>query len=272
MLGWGVSNFLLAIASRRIGAFRTTLWYQLISLVILAFLSVFLLRYASISTYTLFVIAFTAFTGIVGLMAYNKGMQVGNVPIVATVSSAYGAITAVLGFLLLKEALSLPQALCIGLIVIGTVAVSFHSEGKKGGRKDGLGVGYALVAMVSWALWIFLIGYLVKTIGWFAASLYPLMFTIVFMFLYGGAAKTELTIKCGIVPLLLLIAVIDTVAFLSYNLGVTYSYTDIVAPITAASPVITVLLALVLLKERLTLNQKLGVLLVLVSIVALAMA
>jgi len=87
---------------------------------------------------------------------------------------------------------------------------------------------------------------------------------------YGALIKTEMKPNRGSLGLLIVIGVLNVIAFLSYDLGVTYGYTAMVAPVSAASPIITVSLALIFLKEKLALDQKIGILLVLVGIILLA--
>lgn len=273
MLGYGICNYLLAVASRRIGALKTALWYQFIGLAVLMILAVFLLNYNGMSAPTLGLAALAGLIGIVSIVSYSKGMEVGSVPVVATVASTYGAVAALLGFLLLQEALSPLQALCICMVVAGTVAVSFRpTRSRSGGRKTRLGLNYALVAMFGWAAWVFFMSLLVRSIGWFSAALFPFVFGVIFMLLYSGMSRMDVGIKPSILPLISAIAVLEIIGFLSYNLGVTYSYVDIIAPIVAASPAVTVLLSLLFMREKLYLNQEFGVLLVISGLVLLAVA
>ena len=54
-------------------------------------------------------------------------------------------------------------------------------------------------------------------------------------------------------------SIIICAAVLTYNLAIRYELVSIVSTISSGTPLVTVVLALVILKEKLLLNQKIGV-------------
>ncbi len=272
MLGFGFESFLLVKISRKIGAFRAVLWMEIFLVIMFAVLAIFLFNYKSIGIFTIALIILTAIIDMAGLFAYSKGLQVGNVSIVATVASAWGAVTAVLGVVFLGETLTLFQILDICLIIAGTVLVSFELKNmqKMSLKRRNLGLGYALITVFGWGAFFFLISFLVKSLGWFSAGFLVAIPTMFLFILYGTTTKSKLSIGKGSLGLIVVMSALNLIAFLSYNLGVSYNYTAIVAPISAASPVIVILLALVFLKEKLAINQKLGIFMVLIGLILLS--
>ena len=272
MLGFGVQNYFNAIASRRLGGFRTSFWFQLLLLAMLLVMGIFLFTSSAIDTTLLVLIVFAALMSAMAVVSFNIGLQVGSIPVVATVSSAWGAVSALLGFIFLSEVITGFQFFCIGLIVIGTL---FVSSSKKPGalrrpRKDS-GMEYALLAALGWGVYFFLLRFLVTILGWFSAALLTILPGIFIMLAYSRVAKVDLSIKKSSLPILALIAVIDLVAFLSYNIGVSYSFAAIVAPISAAAPVVTITLAVIFMNEKLANHQKEGILLVITGLILLAL-
>jgi transporter family protein len=269
---YGVSDFYVVKASRRIGAFRTTLWFMTLNLLLLLALGTFLFKFQGVDLTTVMIVLITALISVIGWLSFANGLRVGNASIVGTVASGWAGVTVILGVLLLGESLTIYNVLAICLIIIGTMVISFDQNAifKKRPKKIGSGISYALITLFSWGLFYFFITMLVNKVGWFSAALFVMMPTVAFLFIYGAATKQQMKPKEKDFPILLLVAATGLVAFLAYNVGVTYNYAAIVAPLTAAAPVVLILLALILLKEKLTTNQKLGIILVIIGIVWIA--
>ena len=90
------------------------------------------------------------------------------------------------------------------------------------------------------------------------------------MLVYGNFTKISLKPDNKNLSAIVIIAILNLAALLAYNLGVTYNYTTIVAPISAAAPAVTILLAILLLKEKLATDQKFGIILVLIGLILLS--
>ncbi len=272
MLGFGIEDYIMARSSKHINPFRTTFWFQVIDLFILIILAAFFFNYSPISVPYLVLLVIAGVIGAGALFSFNKGLREGNVSVVAPISSGWGAVTAILGVLFLSEALTTVQLLCIAVIVIGTILTSFEMKDVRRiwESKKPLGLKYALIALFGWGVWYFMVGILVKGLGWFPASLYLVILNVVIMGLYGVFTKEKFAVKKEDAPRLLVIAVLGAAGFLAYNIGITYYFAAIVAPITAAAPALTVILALLLLKEKIASNQKLGIILIVLGLVALS--
>jgi uncharacterized membrane protein len=94
---------------------------------------------------------------------------------------------------------------------------------------------------------------------------------VVYLLSYSAATKKEISFPKDIYRFIVLIGALEVAAFLSYGLGITSDFTAIVAPIGAAFPVVTIILARIFFKEELELNQKLGVVSVMIGIVLLSL-
>lgn len=270
MLTLGVQSYIMAKSSRRIGPLGTSLWYQAISLGILVLLAAFLFQYGGMTWWTFLILVLTGVVSVSGILAFTKGLQVGHVSLVVTVASAWGAVTAVLGVLLLGESMTWLQAAFIALIVLGTVLAALGSRSAARRKAGGLGIGYAAIALSSWGAYYFFLGFLVKALNWFSVTLFVTAITVLFLAAYGAVTKKPMKANMGSLGPLLAMGAFNVIVLFAYNIGVTVSYASIVAPISAASPLVTIILAYVLLRERLAPNQKIGVAMVLLGIVLLA--
>ena len=272
MLGFGAQDFVMAGASRRIGALRTSLWFMAIALGFMALLSFFLFTSMTLTATVLLMLLLASALSLIGLLAFNEGLRAGNVSVVATLGNTWGAVTAILGIVLLGEAITQLQVFAIALIVIGTALVSLELKRVlRGQGKTGRGVKFAVITLLSWGIYYFLLGSLVKDIGWFDTAFLTTLISVAFFILYGLATGSRMAVGKADLPILMLIGILSLFGFLAYNIGVSYNYTSIVAPISSASPIITISLALLLLKERLRTSQKAGIVLVLIGLISLSL-
>lgn len=273
MISFGVQDFLMAKISKSIGSFRTSLWFVSLTFIVFILLAFFLFTYQNIALFVIAVLIITGLVSVTSILSFTKGLEIGNISVVATIGNTWGAVTAILGFIILSERITNFQILDIGLIILGTILVSLNLKDvlKLNSKNLHMGLEYAFIATFTFGLYFFLVAFLTKIIGWFSTAFLVTIPTILFLLLYGTLTKKKLQVTNDKLPFLSLIAIISVVGLLSYNLGVTYNYTDIVAPISSASPLVTIILAMLLLKERLTNNQKLGIGLVLIGLILLSL-
>lgn len=266
MTFWGTAIFLAALASRRLGNVLTLFWMQLFGL---AAASVFFLtNFRSFALVaiprnvpTLMAIAILQ---VVAYLAFYKGVEKAQVSLVSPIGSAWGLATAVLGVIFFKEVLSFGQASAIVLIVIGIILLSFNIRDLVGLRKVSIfiGVKEGLVAMLGWGVSLFLIVPVSKDLGWFLPAFIFRLAMLVILWTYIFLSRKPLIPQVTKLPtllLLLLIGIFDVGGFFSYSLGVVKSNSSIVAPISSAFTLVTVLLARIFLKERLEMSKIVGI-------------
>ncbi len=274
MLTNGVQDFFISTSSKRIGFFSTALWLQSIELFILIIMAIFSAQYLQVNiTFGLIIVAITAgvFYGS-GLLLFTKGLQVGNVSIITTITAGWGAITAILGAILFSEAINGTQLIAIAMVILGSIMVSFNirSMFRSGFRRTSAGIVFAVPALMSYGIAFFLLSYLSKQSNWFMAALLITLFNVLTLFVYGRITKRPMKVRVESAPMLLFLGVLGVIALLAYNVGVAYSYTSIVAPVSSAALAITVILATVILKDRLATNQKIGIAMVMAGLIFLS--
>ncbi|MCL5427833.1 MAG: DMT family transporter [Candidatus Marsarchaeota archaeon] len=272
MLSFGFNNFLVAIMSRRIGAFRATFWFQAFGSLVLLALSFFLFQHFAATPYVIALILLVSLVGVLALLAFMKGLEVGNVPVVATVSSGWSIVTVLLSVVLLGEGLAPTQTLAIALAIAGTLLLSYRPRARmRPHSKKDTGLKYAFMVVIGWGLFYFLLNLLVRDIGWFTALFITTPIGFAMQALYGVIARSRMTIARGRIPRLAMMGAINVAGALAFDLGVTYNYAAIVAPITAAAPLVVVVLGVAFLKERLMRNQTLGIALVITGLILLSL-
>lgn len=270
MISYGVMDFIMAHVSRKIGALRTSFWIMLITLLGFIAASVFLYQQHTYTSYDIILIILTGLVSVIGLVSFNKGLEAGNISIVTTIASGWGVISVVLSYIFLDEHIGYLQIFYIGIIILGTILASLEINNVLHKPKRSAGIAYAFITVMGWGVFFFLTALLIEKFGWFDGSMLTLPFTVLGIFIVSRFLKVKLHQTKHALPILLLISALNIIGYVAYSIAVSYSYADIVAPIVAAAPIITIMLALIRLKEKISLNQKIGIGITLIGIILLS--
>lgn len=273
MLSWGASDFLVAIAVRKTDVFRTVLWSHAIG--IMLYIAIFLAFFElpRISMKTAAIILATSFLSVASYMLFYKSLQAGKVSINAPIGVSWPAVTVILGIIFLHETMSAMQAFAIALVILGGILASFRMQdlAKHDFGSPAAGVKYALVSMLGWGVVFVFIDVLVRELGWFFPALLTKIAAMPYLVAYAGLKKRSISQPKSVALYIILIGIFEVSGFLSYGFGLNSSYTSIVAPIIAASPAATLILAKIFFKETLDANQKAGVVSVVLGLILLSM-
>jgi len=273
MLSWGTADFFVAKAVKKTDVFRVFLWSQVIGLIL--FFLIFLLFFNfPINFFDIAIIVLIAgLIQVIAYLAFYKGLQIGKLSIISPLAASWSVVTVILSLVLLNEKLAITQFIGVGLAIIGSVLVSFkfHDLIKLKIKNISKGVGYAVIALFGWGIGMFLIGVMISKLGWFFPMFFVKAVIVFYSFSYSGLSKREIKFPKNVFSLVLLIGIFELLAFMSYGLGINKDYNSIVAPISAAFPMVTIILARIFFKEKLEINQKIGVLSVILGLVLLSL-
>lgn len=271
--GWGVGDIFGALSARRIGSIYTFFWMAIFSLVILSFYIPFAGPIASIP---MFIFAFLLnMIDFYGTVVYLKALTIGNASLVGTIAGSFGFVSAILSIIILGESINLMQGLGILLAVVGVILASFKFEDVKNKNVGKMlaepSIKYAFIALISWGLYYAFLRIPVKSIGWFWTQ-YSWNFLFIAFILLGKVKKDVVHVLTnrGHLLFVLLYTLIISVGIFSYNLGITYGFTSVVAPIAGSSTVLFVILSRIIFKEKLTTQQKIGICSSLLGIIILS--
>jgi drug/metabolite transporter (DMT)-like permease len=275
MLGWGVGDFVAAKLSRRSGNLRSLLWVYVYSIPILVGYLFF-----SKSTFhiTVTALVLTLITGVlhtIGGLSFYRGFEVGKVSLVAAIASSWSVILVFAGIFLFGERLTAMQLVAIGLVILGSVSVSADVKELFKTSKfifTDPGVPYALIAMLSWGFgWIFF-NQAIKQVGWLGPNIIIAVAGTFYLVVYGLIKREKLMLerKFSIHKLAMFVGLASTIAYVGYSFGIERYLTSIVAPVAAANPLVTVVLAWVLLREKLEFSQKVGIFSIISGVVLLS--
>ncbi|MFC1755406.1 EamA family transporter, partial [Thermoproteota archaeon] len=113
--------------------------------------------------------------GSAAIYFYFRAMHKGKVSLVAPIAHASSLLTVILSFMFYGEKLSTTQYIAVILLIIGVILLSFrYSELKKLKLSKRLipGAEFALLTMLGWGLYFFLIKPVIVTLGPLLAVLY----------------------------------------------------------------------------------------------------
>lgn len=262
MFGWGLYDFLGGVYAKRVGAFRSFFWSQLAGLA-----TVFLLVFAFTITFevSLLSIALLSIAAIVysaGYLLFFKGFEVGNVSIVAATMNLWAVFTMLFAFIFMGQRLSAMQSLGVFLIISGVTLASLNwREIKNHGFRLSLGVKETVLGAFFFGVFWNISEAVSEEIGWLPATLFVKIGIIGFLLLFSVFKKRELAIAKaapGTKIAVSLMGAIEAGAVAIVNYGLTVGDAILITPIASALSVVTISLAFLFLKDKVTPLQGLG--------------
>jgi drug/metabolite transporter (DMT)-like permease len=266
---WGVSDFLGGLKSRQLALLSVLTLSQPLGLVAVGVL--LLVRGTPPPTADFVPFGMLAgVTGLVGLAAFYQAMAIGTISIVAPIGATSAVVPVVYG-LATGERAAPVQVLGIGLALLGVVLASQpqQAHAARDARQAALSVGLAVVAALAFgAFFIALHQASQQDVLWPAfvqrgTSSLLLLLT---------AAWLRPTLRVGWPhgPGLIGVGLLDVAANILYAAASTTGLVSLAAMLSSLYPVVTVLLARVVLHERLSRLQQGGVASALLGIALIA--
>jgi len=275
MFGWGTSDFLAAKSSRKFGFVLTLFWAQFIGFLLILFY--FILNFHNfdirgVIKFIPLIIIYSIFATI-SILAFFRALTIGEISLVSPITSSWAMITVILSVLFLSETLKSYQSIAIFLIIIGIILISIDVNQffRKNRPFFSAGIKEAFIAMFGFGFAMFLLAILIKSVSWFMPAFLSRLFISIFLILYASSSKHTLIakIQSGWI-LILIIASLDVIATFAYSFGVSSVLSSIVAPIAAASPLVTTILAQIFLKEKLALNKIFGIIMTILGLILIS--
>lgn len=274
MFGWGLYDFFGGLFSKSIGNFKTFFWSQLAGLVFLALLGVALAVNLNIPLRILILVPVASILYAVAYLLFFKGFELGNVSIISATMNLWAVFTMLFAFIILDQRLSIFQFAGVLMILAGVALVSLKwGDIKNQDIKLLSGVKETFVAALLFGIfWIFS-EVISENIGWASTTLVVKLGIVLFMLLFSLLAKRELRvsqINPKIMATILLAGVIEAAAVAVVNWGLTIGDSILVTPISSALSIVTIAMAVIFLKEKITTIQGIGMVIVITGIVLTA--
>ncbi|MEM2890433.1 MAG: DMT family transporter [Candidatus Hadarchaeum sp.] len=261
MFCWGIADFLVVKVVRSVSVFRAFLWGEVVSLFFYFLTLLFFFELPPISGFLLGTIFGCSFLHITAYLALYKSLQVGQVSVVTPISASWVVLTVILCLVFLNETLTGAKFAGVALVICAVVLVSFKWRDMLKLRQMNLaaGVSYALLALFAFGVQYAIVDYLVSELSWFLPIFFIKFFSLPLLLIYSSTSGRNVSFPKIAATFIILIGLLEFLAFLGYGLGVNSEYTAIVAPITASSPIVTIALAKIFFKEAVDINQRIGI-------------
>ena len=260
------------VASHRIGSVSTTLLTQLIGLALpLAFVA-FEAATGRLSVNWPALALWAPLTGAAlgfGYLVYYTGLARGAVTVVSSAASAWLAITVLIAVALFGESVGAGQVALMAGVLLGILLLS---AGPLTGSEVSSGLPWGLATMLG-------IGVAMALFDHATAAAGPMLAVLVVRAISAiPSCAFALTRRMPIRrpqdsngwALLAAIGVVDAAGYVGYNLGVAAAPVSLVAPISAAHPLVTIALAVGINRERPRITQWAGAGLIIASTIGLS--
>ncbi len=250
-LSWGIADFFGGFASRRMNAAAVAFISQVIGTVLVA-VAVLVMRPEVPSWPALGLGALGGVCGGLGVFAFYKALAIGTMSLVAPVSALGAGVPLVFGIVVGER--PSPLALTGAVIALAGAVLASRAPGHATRR----GLGLAALAALAFGLFFVLIEPAAETsVLW--AGLSTRVSSVPVLLGVCLAVRTSVGVGTGLWPFIIGAGVLDIIANVAYAAATQHGLLSIVAVLAGLYPVATVILAQIVLHERLSRGQAGGV-------------
>lgn len=281
---WGSSDFVARFAARKIGALRTSLYMQLAGFVLLTIFSRWTGSWGHLfdgSGWQPW--AWGTLAGVLNAFAtlsLYRSFEVGKMAVVAPLSASYPALTVALS-VVNGEHLTLFRFAGIAAVVVGAAVVAGGEKSQASSPAVGVasprspltqrsGIAWALCSAIGFGFLFWLLGTRIVPAVGYGATVWMIRLT--------SSILTAAVILCfkqpialrrpGPLPLWLIsMGALDTCAFVMNNYGMRIEQIAVVSVLASLYGAVTVGLAAIFLRERVSRSQWLGIVAIFAGIV-----
>ncbi|RLC16114.1 MAG: hypothetical protein DRI24_09240 [Deltaproteobacteria bacterium] len=274
MFGWGIYDYLGGVYSKKIGPFKSFFWSQLAGFISLLLLLVTFTINLNIPILVIILLPIAAIVYSAGYLLFFKGFEIGNVSIIAVVMNLWAVFTMLFAYIFMGQRLSAMQSLGVFMIIFGVTIASLNwSDIKNHSFKLSLGVRETVLGAFFFGVFWNISEVISERIGWLPTTLFVKFGIIMFLLLFSFLIKRELVLtkapkKTKI--MVLIMGSIEAGAVALVNYGLTIGDAILITPIASALSIVTITLAIIFLKDKITKTQGLGMITAIAGIIVTA--
>jgi drug/metabolite transporter (DMT)-like permease len=253
-LSWGLADFFGPLQGRKLGALRALVYVQIGGLLGIAVIVA--VRGAGPKNTVALLAIPAAVSGTLGLFAYYRGIAVGAISIVAPIAGVSAVVPVVVGIASGES----PSSLQLAGIACALLGVFFAARepGRSGETRLAAGVGLALLAAIGFGGYFPFMHAAGNADYWWASLIFRIASTSVILIAV-AVQRPALGVPARILPWLALIGFGDMFGNLLYAAASTSGLVSITSVLASLYPIVTVVLARVLLSERVARSQEAGI-------------
>ncbi len=274
MFGWGIYDFLGGVFAKQIGPFKSYFWSQLAGLLSVFLLAIIAKMSVNYSGLVIILCAIAAIIYAAGYLFFFKGLEIGNVSIVAATMNLWAVFTILIAFIFMGQRLSTIQTVGVLLIISGATLASLNwNEIRNQGFKLSTGIKEAIIGAFFFGVFWNIDEIISREIGWLLTTLFVKFGIILFLLIFALLAKREINLSGTTTQtkyMLVLMGIIEAGAVAMVNYGLTIGHAILITPIASALSIVTITLAIIFLKERVSKPQGLGIVMAIIGIIVTA--
>jgi drug/metabolite transporter (DMT)-like permease len=264
-LAWGVGDFFGPLVSRTLGSLRVLFWAQVGGLLAIA-LAVAVRGQGPAGWAVLFAIL-ASLGGMLGLFAYYRGVQHGAMSVVAPIAGISAIVPVIFG-IATGDSPSPAQiaGIACALIGVGLASIEHH----EGSRRIAAGVGLALLAAAGFGFyfpWMHAAG---KVDFWWASLVFRST-ALLLLAAVVAARNTPLKLRPRDLVIVFGVGIGDTIGNVLFAASSGHGLISLTSVLASLYPVVTVMLAATVLREKVAPMQKAGIVLTLTGVVLISL-
>lgn len=274
MFGWGIYDFLGGVYTKQIGPFKSFFWSQLAGLISALLLMFVFTINLDVPVLVIILIPIASIFYSAGYLFFFKGFEMGNVSIVAATMNLWAVFTMLFAFIFMGQRLSTVQTLGVLMIISGVTLASINwSDIGNQGFQLSAGVKETVLGAFFFGVFWNISEVISEQIGWLSTTLFVKLGIILFLLLFSFLIKRELDLTKAAPKtkyMVVLMGVIEAGAVAIVNYGLTIGDAILITPIASALSIVTITLAIIFLKDKVTRLQALGVITAIAGIIVTA--
>jgi len=283
MFGWGFSEFATKKAVDNIGSISSLVWAHIFGTVVLFFfltINLFIFKHSVVFPVNFFEWGGLIFFGILQTAVYfysYKGFEKGQVAVLSPIFASFAGLVALLSVLVFGEKLNIVLIPALALIFVGVMLLNIDIAGLKAKRIRIIGapgvkeIVFATILATVWTLgWDKFTG----SKDWAVYAFLMFVFMTISAYAISKFHKVNLAkVDSTIWKYLWFIGIGEAGAYLAISLGyASTSFTSVVAILSGASSLPTIILAHIFLKEKVATIQTIGSLIIIFGIIILSVS
>ena len=264
-LSWGFADFFGPLQGRKLGALRTLVYVQLGGLVGIAVIVA--VRWIGPQDAAALLAVPAAISGTLGLFAYYRGIAVGAISIVAPIAGVSAVVPVIVG-IASGESPSAWQLAGIACALLG-VFLAAREPRSSGDSRIAAGVGLAILAAIGFGGYFPFMHAAGNADFWWASLIFRIASTSVIM-LAVLVSRPNIVVPGRVLPWLALIGFGDMLGNLLFAAASTTGLVSVTSVLASLYPIVTVVLARIVLSERVARSQEAGIGLTLAGVVLIS--
>jgi transporter family protein len=271
MFGWGLYDFLGGVFAKQIGPYKSFFWSQLAGLASILLLGFLVTPSMDVHSGVMLLFPIASLLYSAGYLFFFKGFEIGNLSIVAATMNLWAVFTMLFAFTFMGQRLSALQTIGVLMILAGVTLASLNwSEIRQRKFQLSSGVKETIAGAFFFGIYWNVSEIIVEEVGWLVSTALIKLGIVAFMLLFFTLSKREMGltgVTTKTITAIFIMGMVEAGAVAIVNYGLTIGDAILITPIASALSIVTIVLAIIFLKDRITKLQGLGIATAVVGIV-----